>query len=186
MEDLRERPRKLIHEELRSQYLENVTYKDINNISRNMHKARCSQLLPLPTDTEETHEALSVVQVPQNLLVNGLEKNYCNVFMQKQLTVLSSIDGLYVDGTFKSAPTFFHQLFTIHGLTMCHLHISYRPINIQRPIRIIRHTVSEAAKLGVDVFPTIVYADFETAIHNKVTTVWPGLVKACRFHLGQS
>ena len=70
---------------------------------------------------------------------------------------------------------------------MCHLHISYRPINIQRPIRIIRHTVSEAAKLGVDVFPTIVYADFETAIHNKVTTVWPGLeVKACRFHLGQS
>jgi len=36
-------------------------------------------------------------------------------------------------------------------------------------------------------FPTIVYADFETAIHNAVTTVWPGCeVKACRFHLGQS
>ena len=49
------------------------------------------------------------------------------------------------------------------------------------------HTVSEAAKLGVNVFPTIVYADFETAIHVAVTTVWPGLgVKACRFHLGQS
>jgi len=31
------------------------------------------------------------------------------------------------------------------------------------------------------------YADFETAIHNAVTTVWPGCeVKACRFHLGQS
>jgi len=29
-------------------------------------------------------------------------------------------------------------------------------------------------------------ADFETAIHNAVTTVWPGLeVKACRFNLGQ-
>jgi len=49
------------------------------------------------------------------------------------------------------------------------------------------HTVSEAAKLGVNVFPTIVYADVEAAIHNAVTTVWPGLeVKACRFHLGQS
>jgi len=36
-------------------------------------------------------------------------------------------------------------------------------------------------------FPTIVYADFETTIHNEVTTVWPGLeVKACRFYLGQS
>jgi len=39
----------------------------------------------------------------------------------------------------------------------------------------------------VNVFPTIVYTDFETAIHNAVTTMWPGLeIKACRFHLGQS
>ena len=47
--------------------------------------------------------------------------------------------------------------------------------------------VSEAAKHGVNVFSTIVYADFETAIHNAVTTVWPSLeVKACLFHLEQS
>jgi len=48
------------------------------------------------------------------------------------------------------------------------------------------HTLSEAAKLSVDVFPTI-YADFETAIHNAVTKVRRGLeFKACRFHSGQS
>ena len=63
MEDLCERPRKVIHEELLSQYLDTLTYKDIRNISRNMHKARSSQLLPLTTDIEETHEALSAVQV---------------------------------------------------------------------------------------------------------------------------
>jgi len=56
---------------------------------------------------------------------------------------------------------------------------SYEDIN--------RHKVSEAAELGVNVFPTIVHADFETAIHNTVTTVWPGCeVQAFRFHLGQS
>jgi hypothetical protein len=39
----------------------------------------------------------------------------------------------------------------------------------------------------VNVLPKIVYADFEPANHNAVTTVWPGLgVKACRSHLGQS
>jgi hypothetical protein len=39
----------------------------------------------------------------------------------------------------------------------------------------------------VRIFPKIFYADFETAIHNAVTTVWPGLeVKACLFHLGQN
>jgi hypothetical protein len=52
---------------------------------------------------------------------------------------------------------------------------------------VFRHAVSEAAKLGVNVFPAIVCADFETVIHDAVTTVWPGLeVKAFRFHLGQS
>jgi len=40
---------------------------------------------------------------------------------------------------------------------------------------VFRHTVSEAEKLGVNVFPTTVYADFETAIYNAVTRVWPGL-----------
>ena len=63
MEDLCERPRKLIHKELPSQYLGTLTYKDIRDISRNMHKACSSQLLPLPTDIEETQEALSAVQV---------------------------------------------------------------------------------------------------------------------------
>jgi hypothetical protein len=63
MEDLCERPHKLIDKVLRSQYLDTLTYKDIRNISRNMHEAHSSHLLPLPTDTEETHEALSAVQV---------------------------------------------------------------------------------------------------------------------------
>jgi hypothetical protein len=34
-----------------------------------------------------------------------------------------------------------------------------------------RHTVSGAATLGVNVLPTIIYAEFETAIHNAMTTV---------------
>jgi len=63
MEDLCEKPRELIHKELRSQYLDTVTYIVIRNISRNTHTACSSQLLPLPTDTEETHEALCAVPV---------------------------------------------------------------------------------------------------------------------------
>ena len=62
MEDLCERPRELIHKELLGQDLDPLTDADIGNISRNMHKARSSQLLPLPTDNEETHEALSAVK----------------------------------------------------------------------------------------------------------------------------
>jgi hypothetical protein len=63
MEDLCERQHKLIHKELRSQDLDTLTYKDTGNISRNMYKARSSQLLPPPTDIGEAHEALNTVQV---------------------------------------------------------------------------------------------------------------------------
>jgi len=47
--DLCDRPCKLIHKKLQSQDLGTLTYKDIQNISRNMLKARFSQLLPLQT-----------------------------------------------------------------------------------------------------------------------------------------
>jgi len=85
---------------------------------------------------------------------------------------------LYVDGAFKRAPKIFHQLFTIHGLSNGH----YVPLAFFLPANkhqtsyedVFRYTVSEAAKLGVNVFPTVVYADFETAIHNAVTTVCRG------------
>jgi hypothetical protein len=58
-----------------------------------MHKARSSQLLPLPTDIEETHKALgAAIQVltiskEQILLVNDLKKKYCKVFLQYRLKV---------------------------------------------------------------------------------------------------
>jgi hypothetical protein len=45
----------------------------------------------------------------------------------------------------------------------------------------------QRSQIWRECFPTIFFADFETAIHNRVTTAWPVLeVKACRFHLGQS
>ena len=118
-------------------------------------------------------------------------KNIVIFSCKTNLHFLSSIDVLYVDGAFNSVPKFLHQLFTIRGLSTGHyvtlafflltnkLQTSYEDVS--------RHTISEAAILSVKVFPTNINADFETSIHNAVTTVWPGFaVKACRFHLGES
>ena len=94
-------------------------------------------------------------------------------------------------GHSKQHQSIFHGLFTIHGLSNGH----YVPLAFfllankhQTSYEdVFRHTVSDAAKLGVNTFLTITDADFEIAIHNAVTTVWPCLeIKACRFHLGQS
>ena len=48
-------PRKLTHKDLRRQNLDILNYKDLRNISRNMHKVLSSKLLLPPTDIEETH-----------------------------------------------------------------------------------------------------------------------------------
>jgi hypothetical protein len=111
MEYLCERPRNLIHKELQSQDLDTLTYKDTQNIGRNIHTARSSQLLPLPTDIEETHEALNAIQVLTSSkelfsLVNDSETNVVMFSCKTNLQFLSTIDVFYVDGTFKSAPKF--------------------------------------------------------------------------------
>ena len=94
--------------------------------------------------------------------------------MQKQLTVFISIDRLYVDGAFKSAPKFFPP--TVYNSRTHYVQLEFfLPAN-KLPSSyedVLRSTVSEAAKLGVDVILTIGYADFEPAIHNALTTVWP-------------
>ena len=70
-------------------------------------------------------------------------------------------------------------------VTLFHLHFSHWPINIKYLMMMYADIQYQRLQNLVNVFPTAVYADFETAIHNAVTNVWPGCeVKACRFHLG--
>ena len=83
--DLCDRECKLIHKELQTQDLNNLTSKDIPNISRNMHKGRISQLLPLQTNIEEISEALSAVQVLTSakgcFSLWMTRKKYCDIIL---------------------------------------------------------------------------------------------------------
>ena len=133
MGDLCERSRKLTHKELQSHYLDTLTYEDIRNISRYMHKARSFQLLPLPTDTEETHEALSAVQLLTSskehfLLVNDSEKSIGNFSCKTNLQFLSSIDVptlMGLSNQHRSLSTNYLQFMGLAIATTCHLNFSY-------------------------------------------------------------
>ena len=93
--------------------------------------------------------------------------------MQKQLTVFSSIVGFYVDGHSNQHRSFCtnYLQFMDSPCATCIFLTGQWTYNVLWGC--IRHTVSEAAKL-VNVFRTVAYADFETAIHNTVTRVWLG------------
>jgi hypothetical protein len=91
--------------------------------------------------------------------------------LQKQLTVFSSIDGLYVDGTFILTPKFSSKYLQFMD-SLCEIAFFLQANKHQRFYEdVFRHTLSEATKRGVNVLPAILVADFETAIHNAVTTV---------------
>ena len=126
-------------------------------------------------------------QVRQNLLVNDLGKIILMFSWKNNLQFLAPLMGFTLtrySNEHRSFSTNYLQFLDSLCAT-CTFLTGQWTSNV--PWGYFRHTVSEAAKLGVNVFPKIVYADFETAIHNAVKTVWPGLeVKACRFHLGQS
>jgi hypothetical protein len=109
------------------------------------------------------------VRKKKKLLVNDSEKNIVMFSCKTNLQFLGSYDVLKLKGNSNQHRSFFHQLLTIHGLSNGH----YVPL----PFLLLANkyqTVSEAAKLGVNVFPTTAYAEFETAIHNAVKTAWPG------------
>jgi hypothetical protein len=85
MDVLCERQRKLSHKEIQSQDFYSLTYEDIQNISRSNHKVRSYQLLPLPTNIEETREVQALkISKELFLLVNV---KYCDIFLQNQSTV---------------------------------------------------------------------------------------------------
>ena len=89
MEDLCERPRKPIHKNCEASTWILSLVKTSNNISRNTHTARYSQLLPLPTEMEETHDALSAIR--NCLLMTWKKKNCCKIFLQNQITILAPL-----------------------------------------------------------------------------------------------
>jgi len=49
------------------------------------------------------------------LLINNSEKNIIAFLTQTNLKYLTECAVLYIDGTFKSCPKPFYQLFIIHG-----------------------------------------------------------------------
>jgi hypothetical protein len=143
VEDLCQSPRKLIHKELHRQDLNTLSYQDTRNVRRHTRHACSSQLLPLPKNVAETHEALCAVQVltsskEQFLLLNDSEKNIVRFFCKTNLRFLSSIDCFTLMGhsdQFQSFSTNYLKFMGSKVVTMCHLHFSCWPINVKRHMR---------------------------------------------------
>ena len=104
-----------------------------------MDKARSSQLFPLTNmywrNSWSIKCCTSVNKFDRTWRVSDSEKKTIVVFLT---TATYSFLAPLMDFTLTGLSNqhrIFPSIFTIYGLTMCNLHFSYRPINIQRPMR---------------------------------------------------
>lgn len=191
-----DRPLKILHQYLVSNNVETIDSRDLQKIRRNMSNARTRELPKLPEDFEELHAALSdygklIDGKEPFLLVNDTDKNILVFSTVSNLKYLMTCSTLFVDGTFKSSPSLFSQLFTIHGFkntSYIPLVFSLLPDKKQETYEaLFGHLTNEISKLGLVFSPETIFVDFEIGIHNAVRNSFTNcVIKGCRFHLAQA
>lgn len=88
-----------------------------------------------------------------------------------------------MDGTFKSAPNLFTQLFTIHGLFpyRWHLPLFYGLLS-GKTTTLYRNLLEEVNSWG-PYQPQSILLDYDLKIRNDVAEVWPSSThRSCFFH----
>lgn len=122
MEDVTERPQKLIRKEISSAFSESaasINITDIQYIRKNIRRARRAVLPPLPRNAKEVHSALSSVEIKsfedeEMLQINSEATGIVCLATVSNLRILCESDVIFIDGTFTYCPKFFSQLFTMH------------------------------------------------------------------------
>jgi len=190
-EQLCEWPAKLLHSEVTPNELSALNGYDVSLIRKNIHYARSSILPPLPSSLEELHSRLDTLDLKTKLnenflFVNDTANNIVGFATSSNLTYLTQCEAMFVDGTFSSVPVLFQQLFIIHGFkNQAYVPLVFFLLPNKSPdtyAKAMTHVNNHVWRV-----PSVIFIDFEIAIHQAVMQVWPNVqLKGCRFHLGQS
>lgn len=156
--------------------------------------------------TEREPQAISEIEIPDRLkeTISGqsfvLKKEEFDgdtiiIFSSLQSMIkLCRSDMIIMDGTFKTCPLLFRQIYTLHGLVgiegqkrcvplVFTLMTSKREALYRRMLEILQEYCLE---YGIDLCPRYVLTDFEMAIINAVRVKLPmASHRGCLFHLGQ-
>ena len=196
VEDISSKPFKLLHSELQRENVNTLTLSDTTLIKRNIRNIRSTIHHNLPKTVIETHEVINKIIIKTNtdepfLMVNDHDNNIIGFSTTSNLMVLCDTNTIYVDGTFKSCPKYFLQIFTIHAL----VNEMYVPLvffllpnkETKSYFYSFKYTMDQCTIVGLTFSPKYIFIDFEKSIHNAAQQVWPAInIKGCRFHLGQS
>lgn len=186
MDDVFERPSKVMRREMSGEALSILTEDDRRQIRKSIHGARAKCYPPIPKTLAELHTALMDYDTRTKLkehflLVNDEAANMVIFSTAKNMAFMATCDTLLMDGTFESVPTLFSQLFIVHA----------QKNHTIVPVAYCLLT-SKTVNAYTDAFrklKSFLQTEYEPrrSIHTAVKKIWPSAdVRGCRFHLGQS
>jgi hypothetical protein len=107
-----------------------------------------------------------------------------NITHTRKISFSGLVIQITMDGTFNYCTKFFLQLFTIHNIKNGHyipLAFCLLPDKCTQTYRdVLLLIMTECSKLNLTFCPKHVVADFEKAIHNAVSAVWPASIPNSR------
>ena len=165
---------------------------------RQVKRARRTELLAEPN-------TLNDIDIPNQYQMTLAGQNFCrDIIVDNERLLFTSDNNIrylnraqfwIMDGTFKTVPNIFIQLYTIHApvgvgqdkqiLPLLYALMSSKSEELYR--RLFRELNDLAFDLNLDLRPEFVLTDFELASMNAIRYEFPGVQnKGCLFHLAQS
>lgn len=167
----------------------------VHHLRRNVrrHRQFVNNPLPVPPNANEIviPDRYKVTHDGQDFLLfdSGSEDN--NRFFifgtNDNLRLLETTAHWFMDGTFKTAPTLFYQLFTVHALVNGRTVTCIYALLQNKTQDTYTKLFNILTTLNANLKPTSVMIDFEMAVINSLEIVFPeSEVKGCFFHLSQN
>lgn len=194
------RPEKIIEHELFKMDEHNYMLKqDIQCVRQSMYRVRQKRVLfqAEPKTRKEFQIILEDVglittQDEGFVLVNDKESEIVILGSESNLKFLcEEAEGIFADDSFKCYPSFYEQMYTIHGfkngqyvpLLFCLL-----PLKSKDCYRILSYLLDRCCQsFNLSLNFNIIHLDFDIRIHTAMKEHFPFIViKSTRFHLGQA
>ena len=156
-----------------------------------MHRSRREDAPPLPTTVEEIDmdkdRGRTLQGEPFVLFKDNTMLIFCT---DANLRLLASSEVMFIDGTFKSVPSLFHQLFTIHAVFLEHF-VTLVYCLLPDKQRATYHKVFDILKTKLAEIDLILspdtMSDFESGLIACIRHQFPNSQhKGCLFHHTQS
>lgn len=165
-------------------------------VAKSMYQSRKGNQQPLPHTLHDLVLPVEylVTREGDNFLLHddGVDDQRILIFCtDNNLRCLTQCTDLWMDGTFKSVPNIFCQLYTIHGMpfkgVMIPLVYCILPNKTRETYqRVFELLAQSSGNLNLMLQPRLIHIDFEEAVRRAVSIVFPQCeIVGCYFHYCQ-